>query len=140
MVRDLWTYQLLVSPLPSFGPPPSRPSSPAPVPESGPSRLSGELRRHLSDSDTQSDSGSATSKHEKEDRGGDSDSSKEEDEVSDKSDEEDEEPLREIDVDGPPPAEIYRRKRKLRVSDTLVCLLLGLWILRIPFTHAGIES
>ncbi|WOO82107.1 uncharacterized protein LOC62_04G005609 [Vanrija pseudolonga] len=137
VVRDLWTYQLLVSPLPSLQPPPSRPASPAPVPESGPSRLSGELRRQLSDSDTESDSGSATSKHEKED--GDTDSSKE-DEVSDKSDEEEDEPLREVDVNGPPPAEIYRRKRKLRVSDTLACLLLGLWILRIPFTHAGIES
>ncbi|KAL1412621.1 hypothetical protein Q8F55_000368 [Vanrija albida] len=137
VVRDLWTYQLLISPLPSFRPPPSRPASPAPVAESGPSRLSGELRRHLSDSESESDLDSATSKHEK-DGSSDTGSSKGDDE-SDKSDDEDE-PLREIDIDGQPPAQIYRRRRKLRVSDTLVCLLIALWILRIPFTHAGIES
>ncbi|TXT13025.1 hypothetical protein VHUM_01426 [Vanrija humicola] len=144
VVRDLWTYQLLVSPLPSFRPPTSRPASPAPapVPESGPSRSSGELRRRVSESDSEldSDSDSATSKHDGGDGSSDTGSNKDDEEGSDKSGDEEDEPLREIDMDGQPPAPMYRRRRRLRVSDTLSCLLLGLWLLRIPFTHAGIES
>lgn len=99
-----------------------------------------------------SDSGSATDTSSKEDES-DQDSSSDESEDSDKDgqvDEEliaklsdegesDDETANKIDVDGPAPVQ-QRRRRKIHVSDTLVCLILALWVLRVPFTHAEIQS
>jgi RNA polymerase I-specific transcription initiation factor RRN7 len=34
----------------------------------------------------------------------------------------------------------WKRRRRLRVSDTLVTLILGLWILRVPIMGVDIES
>ena len=34
----------------------------------------------------------------------------------------------------------WKRRRRLRVSDTLVTLIIGLWILRVPVINVDIES
>jgi RNA polymerase I-specific transcription initiation factor RRN7 len=34
----------------------------------------------------------------------------------------------------------WRRRRRLKVSDTLVTLILGLWIMKVPIMNADIES
>jgi RNA polymerase I-specific transcription initiation factor RRN7 len=58
-------------------------------------------------------------------------------ELSDLSDDSD---LNEVDARETGGGPKWRRRRRLRVSDTLVALVLGLWTLRVPIMGVDIES
>lgn len=144
MVRDLWTYQLLITPVPT----PDEESRPGtPVPEAGPSgpsgafieqqykaktRKDGSKSRPGSRSESGSGSDTETSNH------GDSGDKSGEDagleaELSEVTDDEEESGQGEASDSWKP------RKRQLKASDTLVTLITALWVLRVPFTYALIE-
>jgi RNA polymerase I-specific transcription initiation factor RRN7 len=127
-VRELWAYQLAMSPLP-------------PIPVSSLSKSPPHQTKHHedggfddqdenkeedeSDSDTESASSSAA---------------EEEDLLAaltedGKSDEED---MRAVGGDQVQDTR-WRRKRKLRASDVVVTLVLGLWILRVPVLFVTVE-
>lgn len=59
-------------------------------------------------------------------------------EVSERSESEDDTDRRDKGrLDGKGPG--WRRKRRLRVSDTLVTLILGLWMVRVPVVNVDIQ-
>jgi hypothetical protein len=137
-VKELWTYQLLLTPVPKKE-----------VEEE--ISLSPKVKTKAVSSqfiyNGNEDKAGSGSDREDEDKGDESDSGKSD--KSDKSDRTDADLIAQLseDSDDDDPAEeregvapTPRRRRKLKVSDTLVCLILGLWLLRIPFTHVDIES
>lgn len=56
--------------------------------------------------------------------------------LSDQSDQEDREDARGAQSESGPR---WKRRRRLRVSDTLVTLILGCWILRVPVMNVDLE-
>jgi RNA polymerase I-specific transcription initiation factor RRN7 len=59
-------------------------------------------------------------------------------ELSDLSDDSEMNEVENAEISGSGPK--WRRRRRLRVSDTLVTLILGLWTLRVPVMGFDIES
>lgn len=137
IVRDLWAYQLALSPLPS---PP------------------GAIERTTSAEQDEEDEGKDATENEKTDDKGD-----EEDDSDDSSDGQSEKGDVDLEDDilaelsdhskgsedesdqrkepsgggkGPP----WKRRRRLRVSDTLVTIITALWILRIPIVNVDVQS
>ncbi len=140
IVRDLWAYQLAISPLPSVHEATSPTgyvngmvTSPAPA-----QPFSNEEVQI--DDDKSDDSASSKS----------SESSKSADdanidpellaELSEGSTDK-EEQLREVSPDSGTDSDLrWRRKGRLRVSDTVVTLVVGLWVTRVPVLSVDIEK
>ncbi|WWC60925.1 uncharacterized protein I303_103501 [Kwoniella dejecticola CBS 10117] len=146
IVRDLWTYQLSISCLPSW--PTSTDGRQTPesdivaiTKQSQPSQPDVEM----ADEERKSDDDSSTDpEHEKDDlseneegdgRASDVDSEilEEIEGMSKEEDLEDEAMIEKQNQD-------RRGKKKLRISDTIITLVMGLWIMRIPFIGIDIES
>ena len=146
VVRELWSYQLLLTPIPKAE---TEKAEATPPPQTKTVASSQFIYNENADKDKEA-SGSDTDNDGSESDGGKSDRSDRTDRtdktdaeliarLSDDSDEEDDDAENERRAkEGNAP--IPRKRQKLKVSDTLVCLLLGLWLLRIPFTHVDIES
>lgn len=159
-MRELWAYQLLITPVPN----PEKEEEEAPI--APPTQVKSSLSQFVytasqddkkgSGSDTESDKDDKRSPNPEaeanadDEDGNDSDSTKSEHsaashdtdaelmaQLSENSDGELLGGPDDYSSSGPP---VPRKRPKLRVSDTLVCLVLGLWLLRIPFTHVDLEA
>jgi RNA polymerase I-specific transcription initiation factor RRN7 len=117
IVRELWAYQLAISPLPST--PDVERSSTSPIPLDPEEK---EDDKGEEDAETESSGSSSAVDLEAELLSGLSDGSKG-----------DEEDLQDMDGAGLGKRDVrWRRKRRLRISDVVVTLVLGLWVLRMP--------
>lgn len=138
IVRDLWAYQLAMSPLPRVPEPTAATFNPDD--QAVAAMINGEADDTIQDdgkSDDEALSGSSTSS--KADDNADIDPellAELSEESTDK-----EEQLREVSPSSPQHDDIrWRRKRKLRVSDTVVTLIVGLWVMRVPIMNVDIEK
>lgn len=146
-VRDLWTFRVATSPLPSLS---ERDGSRSPTP--GPSTRDPSQRIQDEKSDEKEDSEDDTDSEreleaqfvadEKSDEKGTDDENDLEDTAVDVSDDSDDDgadkeeglqALQEVPTEDTPERPL---ERLLTVSDTLTCLVLGLWMVRAPFTYA----
>lgn len=135
-MRDLWAYQLAISPLP---PVPDDELKPIPVDEDSQVDLVGvdEEEKEEGIEDDKSDRSSPDPEDAKEEGNEDDDDSEllrrlSEDGDSDKDNEE------EGDT-GAGDTRKLGRKRRLVISDTVVTLLLALWVLRYPIMNVDLE-
>lgn len=161
IVKDLWTYQLLISALPELPLPqmpekqePMRPPTPPPVPYNPPQF------KYVFEEDREQDSDDEVIQHpdpyQLHPDYEDSDASKSE--SDDEDDEREEEPdvdleiierLEELDkeeevnqsnMDDKEKGDTrFKRKRPLRASDTITTLVVALWIIRVPIMGLDIE-
>lgn len=136
VVRELWAYQLAISPIPPAPGSSTRPNSPQ-RDSAGPGEKADDKQDDKND-DTGSESGSDTSR-EKEDDKLDDDVLEEISERSDISEDEDGDGTRD-DPAGQGRGPVWRRRRPLRASDTLVTLITALWILRVPVLNIDIQT
>ncbi|WWD01218.1 hypothetical protein V866_008159 [Kwoniella sp. B9012] len=152
IVRDLWAYQLSLSvlpPLPESSESNQQPdASPAIIDKhSQPSQsIDVEMVDQHRDRDSKSDDGSqpdSDTKDEKHDEGSDDERGSDIDpeilERLEQSDGEDTERQND-DRSGDENRNKGKRRRKLRISDTIITLVMGLWILRVPFMAVDIEN
>ena len=134
VVRELWAYQLAISPVPS---PPgfsaSRQNSNDPV---AGGMVDEKTDDKHDDLDDDSDSSSDEDEKDKEEEILDEDLFAELSERSESEDDDDQREKGKSDGRGPR----WKRKRRLRVSDTLVTLIMGLWILRVPVVNVDIQT
>lgn len=134
IVRELWAYQLAISPLPSPpGSSSSRHTSIIPPDEEKTDEKTDDKHDGVDDD---SDSSSDADDMDKEEAALDDDLFAELSERSESEDDNDQRENGKMDGKGPK----WKRKRRLRVSDTLVTLILGLWILRIPVLNIDIQT
>lgn len=161
IVKDLWTYQLLISALPELPLPqmpekqePMRPPTPPPVPYNPPEF------KYVFEEDREQDSDDEVIQHpdpyQLHPDYEDSDASKSE--SDDEDDEREEEPdvdleiierLEELDkeeevnqsnMDDKEKGDTrFKRKRPLRASDTITTFVVALWIIRVPIMGLDIE-
>ncbi|ORY24983.1 hypothetical protein BCR39DRAFT_545473 [Naematelia encephala] len=138
IVRDLWAYQLAITPLPPV-PSPATSRSTTPLFNAHARPVDDTEKTDEKDGDDKSDA-SASSQSSKGD---------EVDidpeilaEISEGSSEDD---LQQVDRGDQRTSEHikdakWRRRRRLRISDTIVTLVLALWVLRIPVMNVDIEA
>ncbi|WRT67298.1 uncharacterized protein IL334_004266 [Kwoniella shivajii] len=157
IVRDLWACQLSLSSLPPLPDSSmhSRPSSPSPPPVTTKHGQSSQLDIETVDShsgsenekyDSVSESGKEEGSESESDRETDIDVDPEILEQIEGSDKE-EERLHDVDdaennhtMTGGKDKWKTRRKKKLKISDTVITVVMGLWILRIPIIGVDIEN
>jgi RNA polymerase I-specific transcription initiation factor RRN7 len=138
IVRDLWAYQLAISPLP-----------PVPEPEAVTGQADQATTSLIPTEQVDEDSRSEDDKADEEAVRTRSGSSKSDDEAGIDSDllaelSEDstdkEEHLREITPGAEQRSDTrWRRKRRLRVSDTVVTFVVALWVMRVPVLNVEVE-
>lgn len=139
IVRELWAYQLAISPLAS--PPGSSSLANASKPGREDEEAKGEAEHEKTDDKGEEEGDESDSSSDAQTEKGDGEL--EEDilaELSDRSEGSDDElQAREKEADGArgPP---WKRRRRLRASDTLATLVMGCWILRIPVVNVDIQS
>lgn len=144
--RELWSYQLLLTPIPKAE---TAAAAATPSPLKKKVVSSQFVYNENLEENNKDSSGSDV---DDEDKGNESDSGKSDrSDRTDKTDRTDADLIAQLSEDsdddsgdngdtGDDGRPVPRRRQKLKVSDTLVCLLTGLWLLRIPFTHVDIES
>ncbi|WWD16029.1 hypothetical protein CI109_100454 [Kwoniella shandongensis] len=145
IVRDLWAYQLAISSLPLLPDSSEPPETPSPrLPSS--TKLKGNQSDvemdHKSD-ERESDSNDSLNNDEKdsEDDDGGTDSELDAEVLERLTDsEKEEQELKEMSPNGQRRHAKWKRRRRLRVSDTIVTLVVGLWILRIPAMYVDLET
>ncbi|WVR05321.1 hypothetical protein IAU60_002335 [Kwoniella sp. DSM 27419] len=152
IVRDLWAYQLAISTLPSVPEPSRRSRSPTPPQAQTNSRQADavpdiEMANGEDDKSGSSDNGSENDKHDSTGSEPDADSEIEAEMLQRIEEDSDQSKGEGSDVeDGDRTLGVedgkngWRRRRLLRVSDTLVTLMVGLWILRVPVMAADLED
>ena len=134
IVRELWAYQLAISPLPS--PPGSSSSRDTSIIPPDEEKTDDNVDDKHDEIDDDSDSSSDADEMDKEDAVLDDDLFAELSERSESDDDDDQREKGNMDGKGPK----WKRRRRLRVSDTLVTLIFGLWILRIPVLNIDIQT
>ncbi|WVF72046.1 hypothetical protein IAT40_006858 [Kwoniella sp. CBS 6097] len=154
IVRDLWAYQLSISSLPTLPERYDRSESQSPIPASqkpniepshsdvimGDEEEEGEQRGTDSEGEEE-----GSEKHASASESASSDEGSVDPEILERLDESDkEEGLNNIDQDGSGTKQgddvKWKRKKLLKISDTIITLAVGLWILRIPVMGADIEN
>ncbi|WVO21859.1 uncharacterized protein IAS62_003179 [Cryptococcus decagattii] len=161
IVKDLWTYQLLMSTLPELPPPqipekqePMRPPTPPPIPynlsefkyvfeEDGEQDSDDEVIQHPDPYQLHPDyEDSDASKSESDDEDGEREEEPDVDpEIIKRLEESDkEEEVDQSNVDDKKKGDTrFKRKRPLRASDTITTLVVALWIIRVPIMGLDVE-